>query len=301
MAIKKNGKYTQDNIQVFYTCPNPNCLTWELEKLFDLTVKVPDNEKEQNMSLLRLQRDFHLSNPETSAISKWVFWYTNVCMQMFICILIQCLKHKFVYWIMHTTIGWYTKMYAGGTMTIWMKNRIRIFWNSKIGFFDNQRSQLLKWQKPKSFLKDVQKGLIMCRYTNLLHLLLFWYQIGCFSVFLSQYCVDDHDALGSSGSTKHVNNIQERNKNRIRRRRASSLGRVRIWQLCQENRSFEGRHDSTKRNDFVHWSIHWLDTCGNVWQRISQADVYHLIEFREGVPHICWFQKSECILISISN
>jgi hypothetical protein len=74
MAIKKNGKYTQDNIQVFYTCPNPNCLTWELEKLFDLTVKVPDNEKEQNMSLLRLQRDFHLSNPETSAISKWVFW-----------------------------------------------------------------------------------------------------------------------------------------------------------------------------------------------------------------------------------
>jgi len=25
MAIKKNGKYTQDNIQVFYTCPNPNC------------------------------------------------------------------------------------------------------------------------------------------------------------------------------------------------------------------------------------------------------------------------------------
>ena len=157
MATKKNGKYTQDNIQAFYTCPNLNCdkkckrkegmtrhkktcphaprgpqqsavrqpneqqrMSYEheteydggagnndfdnnidmeddvgdreLEKLFDQTVKVPDNEKEQNMSLLRLQRDFHLSNAETSAISKWVFWYTISCMQQLICIPIHCLK-----------------------------------------------------------------------------------------------------------------------------------------------------------------------------------------------------------------
>lgn len=142
---------------------------------------------------------------------------------------------------------------------------------------------------------------ILFWYQILYIFVLYWYQIVCISVFFPQYCVDDYDALGPSGSTKHVNNIQARNKNRIRRRWASSVGRVRIWQLCQENRSFEGRHDSTKRNDFVHWSIHWLDTCGNVWQRISQADVCHLIEFREGVPHICWFQESECTLISISN
>ena len=42
----------------------------ELEKLLDHTVEAPKNIPETDWSLLRLQRDFHLSNPETSAISK---------------------------------------------------------------------------------------------------------------------------------------------------------------------------------------------------------------------------------------
>jgi hypothetical protein len=45
----------------------------EIEKLLDHTIETPKNVPEQDWSLLRLQRDFHLSNPELSAISKCVF------------------------------------------------------------------------------------------------------------------------------------------------------------------------------------------------------------------------------------